>query len=177
MTHQGLIQGRSGSSTVHVAQLIDEAAYHAEHLRIAVPDKPKSPPAAARLHERPQADPVAARSHETSASRSRSGTRATASAALSGSGLDPRHGGRLCPSDGREEPRSASRAARSSSGPSSPGFRNPCSHTPGPKLEQCWGWLPRFAISSVEQVAPKGMAVCQLRMVEIVHVVQADALP
>ncbi len=53
MTHQALSLGRSGSSTVsargrsitytlyvdHVAKLIDEAVYHAEHLRIAVPDQ------------------------------------------------------------------------------------------------------------------------------------------
>jgi len=51
LTHQALSLGRSGSSTVsaraltytlyddHVGQLIDEAVYHAEHLRIAIPDQ------------------------------------------------------------------------------------------------------------------------------------------
>lgn len=39
----GLRQGRSVTYTLydtHVAQLLDEAVYHAEHLRLAAPDRP-----------------------------------------------------------------------------------------------------------------------------------------
>jgi DNA-binding transcriptional ArsR family regulator len=45
----GLVEGERHGRTVvyslydnHVAQLLDEAIYHAEHLRLAVPDRPSA---------------------------------------------------------------------------------------------------------------------------------------
>ncbi|MBF6300537.1 winged helix-turn-helix transcriptional regulator [Nocardia amamiensis] len=49
LRHLGLVTGaRSGRSIVyslydnHVAQLLDEAVYHSEHLRLGLPDRPET---------------------------------------------------------------------------------------------------------------------------------------
>jgi ArsR family transcriptional regulator, nickel/cobalt-responsive transcriptional repressor len=47
LRHLGLVEGQRLGRTVsyslydeHVAQLLDEAVYHAEHLRLGIPDRP-----------------------------------------------------------------------------------------------------------------------------------------